>query len=71
MFDKPGEREALERAADTALSENRPVVVEGFGLVVAPDTIMTEAMANNQPITETWKLRRLDGRSVHIYKWTE
>ncbi len=64
------EQEAVERAADVALAEDRPVTVEGFGLIVAPDTVMTEGMANNQATPATRTLRRADGRTVYVYKWS-
>lgn len=57
------------RAADRALATGRPVTIPGTrGLVVVPDTLLTELAANGFDLPNTYRMERDDGRVVWLYR---
>jgi hypothetical protein len=66
---KPGPVElAVERAADEALTTGEIVTLPELGLVVVPDTVIVEAVANGHDVTSTVRLYRADGRVAYVWK---
>lgn len=54
--------------ADIAIASGRPTGCPDCPLVAVPDVIVVEAVANGQPVPETYRLIRDDGRIVHLYR---
>lgn len=57
---------AVNRGADRALAEN--AVVEVGDLVLVPDVVIAEHVANGAADVDTWRLVRGDGRSVSVFR---
>ncbi len=58
---------AVEAAADMALATGLPVAVPALGVMLVPDVVMLEGIANGHEVTPTARMRK-DGRTVHVYQ---
>jgi len=57
--------------ADAVLATGEPVVCESCGIVVVPDLMVLEAVANGEESPNTWRIQRGDGREVSIFALPE
>jgi hypothetical protein len=58
----------LTRACDVALDTNSVVDVEGTDLMVVPDVIIAEGVANGLEIPDTHRAVRADGRTIWLFR---
>lgn len=56
------------RLADAAIAAECPMSCHDCGLIVAPDTVMVEAVANGLAVTPSVAVTRADGRTATIYR---
>jgi hypothetical protein len=58
----------LTRACDVALDTNSVVGVEGTDLMVVPDVIVAEGVANGLELPDTHRAVRADGRTIWLFR---
>ncbi len=56
------------RLADAAIAAHCPMSCHICGLIVAPDTVLLEAVANGLDVTPSVAVGRPDGRTATIYR---
>ena len=54
--------------ADLALSAGQVAGCDDCGLILVPDLVMVEGLANGQQVPDTWRMRRHDGRVAYVYR---
>lgn len=57
--------------ADKVFATGNPMACEVHGIVVVPDLVVLEGIANGETQPDTWRLRRHDGREVSIFALPE
>ena len=62
------DRQTIEAAAAVAFATGELVVLAALGLVVVPDTVMVEGLANGHDTPPTTSLVRADGRTAYLFR---
>ncbi len=53
--------------ADKVFATGNPMACEVHGIVVVPDLMVLEGIANGEESPNTWRIQRGDGREVSIF----
>lgn len=53
--------------ANKVFATGQPLACEVHGIIVVPDLVVLEGIANGEDSPHTWRLRRGDGREVSIF----
>jgi len=55
------------------IKSGQETVLVGFGLILVPDVLVTEAVANGlpDPTEGTWQIQTPEGRTVYVFAWNE
>jgi len=53
--------------ADKVFATGEPLACESCGIIMVPDMVVLEGIANGETQPNTWRLRRADGREVSIF----
>jgi hypothetical protein len=61
--------EVLMYAADLAIIQGKPIILETYGLVVVPDLSALRAIAQGKELPDTQRYHTKDGREVMVYRW--
>lgn len=57
-----------EDAADVAIDTGQMVPIYGLALLVVPDVILLQGLANGMTVPPTMTLRRADRRTASVYR---